>query len=278
MSYFSGSTARFDYGYDANNRIKYEQRDSGLADGFDYDVRSQWTAFNQNGTLNPNGTVSGGYYVGVTYDANGNRIAASEACCTTHYTTAASNQYKTDQTGTLSYDNNANLTSRAGWVFTYDAQNRLVTMQSGATVIHQHYDPLNRVVARNTNGTITTQVWDNWNLIEERASNDAFQRMYFHGGATNEIVASYGPAYGDAFYFQDGRGNVTHLTGPWNNVIERYTLLYLGPADVFNGKYDEQSLSFCRRDLYSRSGDLRHAEPVLPPKPGSVHAKRSDRF
>jgi YD repeat-containing protein len=73
-SYFNGSTARFDYGFDKVNRIKYEQRNLGAADGFAYDPRNELTGFNQNGTLNANGTVSAAYNVSITYDANGNRV------------------------------------------------------------------------------------------------------------------------------------------------------------------------------------------------------------
>ena len=233
-SYFNGGTARFDYGFDAANRIKYEQRDSGVADGFSFDPRSELTGFNQNGTLNANGTVSAAYNVSITYDANGNRIDALDGNIA-HYNSAPNNQYATDWTGTLTYDNNANLITRAGWVYGYDAQNRLVAIDSGSTHIRYHYDPLNRIVAREKNGVVTTQVWDNWNLIEEHEANDAFRRMYFYGVAANEIVGSYGPAYGDAFYFQDGRGNVTHLTGPSNNVIEHYTYFVSGQPTYLSG-------------------------------------------
>jgi len=222
-SYFAnGYVARYDYGFDAANRISYELRNSAVADGFSYDAQNEVTGYHHDGTVN-NGTVTGGYEIGITYDANGNRIAATEACCVAPYAAAQNNQYVSDWTGTLSYDGNANLTWRAGWAFGYDAQNRLLSIDSGSTHIRYHYDPLNRIVARDTNEDITTHVWDSWNLIEERTANNDFKRMYFHGAAPNEIVGSYGPAYGDVFYFQDGRGNVTHATGPGNNVLEHYT-------------------------------------------------------
>jgi len=96
-SYFNGSTARFDYGFDTVNRIKYEQRDSGVADGFSFDPRNELTGFNQNGILNGNGTVSAAYNLSVTYDANGNRIDALDGN-TAHYSTAPNNQYSSDWT------------------------------------------------------------------------------------------------------------------------------------------------------------------------------------
>lgn len=52
--------------------------------------------------------------------------------------------------------------------------------------------------------------------------------MYLHGAATNEAVVSYGPAYGDAFYYQDGRGNATHVVDGGNNLIERMTYFVSG--------------------------------------------------
>ncbi|HZE57539.1 MAG TPA: RHS repeat-associated core domain-containing protein [Chthoniobacterales bacterium] len=238
ISYFAGGrTARFDYGFDANNRIKYEQRDSGLADGFGFDVRNELTGFHQSGSLNQDGTVSAPYNLSISYDANGNRILADEVLYQAYYTTAPLNQYTSDHTGAIGYDYNANLTSRNGWNFTYDAQNRLVAMDNngGNIHIHQHYDGLNRIVARDQNGDVTTNVWDNWDLLEEHSSNDSFQRMYLHGGATNELAVSWGPAYGDVYYFQDGRGNTTHLTDDSNNVIEHYTYYVSGQPSYFDG-------------------------------------------
>jgi hypothetical protein len=90
-SYLNGLTARFDYGFDAANRMKYEQKDSGAADGFSFDPRNELTGFSQNGTLNSDGTVTAAYNVAFTYDANGNRIEAYDG---NHalYTTAPTNK------------------------------------------------------------------------------------------------------------------------------------------------------------------------------------------
>ena len=69
---------RFEYGFDSLNRRIYERRDSGAADGFSFDARNELTGFNQKGTLNANGAVSAAYNLSITYDANGNRIEASD--------------------------------------------------------------------------------------------------------------------------------------------------------------------------------------------------------
>ena len=187
-----------------------------------------------------------------TYDANGNRIDVSDGPHSV-YGIAASNQYKSDWTGVFQYDNNANLTWRAGWNFKYDAQNRLVALDNNSTNVHirQHYDGLNRVVARDSNGDITTNVWDNWDLLEERFSSDAIRRRYLHGAGTNEIVGSFdGPSFAAAFYFYDGRGNTTHLTNSSNTVIERYTYLVSGQPSYFDGNIGRSSSSVDNRFLF----------------------------
>src|SRR2546423_12300856 len=76
-SYFANNQmARCDYGYDVTSRMKYEQRNWGLADGFNYDVRNELKDFHKNGTLNGDGSVSASYNCSFTYDNNGSRINA----------------------------------------------------------------------------------------------------------------------------------------------------------------------------------------------------------
>src|SRR5256714_11062859 len=100
----------------------------GLPPFFPYDPRKEMTGFRRDGAVNANGTVTAGYNVGFNYDNNGNRTTVNESCCVASYTTVPTNQYMTDQTGNLNYDNNANLTGRGEWVYTYDQQNRLTSI------------------------------------------------------------------------------------------------------------------------------------------------------
>ena len=50
------------------------------------------------------------------------------------------------------YNQKGDLTSAAGWTYTYDAQNRLTTMQGPGMTITLTYDPLNRVITRQWRG------------------------------------------------------------------------------------------------------------------------------
>jgi RHS repeat-associated protein len=124
----------------------------------------------------------------------------------------------------MGYDEKGNLTSGVGWTYDYDAQNRLTTMQGAGMTITLTYDPLNRVVTRNVNGAVTQNVWDGWNLIEEHRPDCSIQRCYLQGGNQNEMVAAFdGNVHTNHWYWQDGRGNTSHITGDPGNLLERYT-------------------------------------------------------
>ena len=102
--------------------------------------------------------------------------------------------------------------------------------------IVQTYDPLNRVITRNVNGAVTQNVWEGWNLIEEHRPDWSIQRCYLQGANQNEMVAAFdGNVYSNHWYWQDGRGNTSHITGDNAALLERYTYDLSG-APTF---YDE---------------------------------------
>src|SRR5213082_3482633 len=226
-NYFAnGQIGRFDYGFDEKNRHKYEQRDWGTADGYQYDPSDEVTGYQRDGTLNGDGTVSANFWnnTNVVYDNNGNRTQVTGSGADS-YAINNLNQYTSDaNTGGMGYDPKGNLTYASGWTYTYDAQNRLTRMENGGTVIVQTYDPLNRVVTRNVNGAITQNVWEGWNLIEEHRPDWSIQRCYLQGAHQNEMVVAFdGGVYSNEWFWQDGRGNTSHITGDNAALLERYT-------------------------------------------------------
>jgi RHS repeat-associated protein len=252
-TFTGGQTARFDYGFDVMNRLTYEQRNTStgtLADGFAYDLAGQVIVCNRNGNLNSgNGLVynaadPGDFY----YDANGNRVSVTENSATRSYTTGNLNEYTSESTtGSITSNANGDLQSYNGWTYTYDAQNRLQYAVNGGTTLQFWYDGLNRQIVRymNVNGvvTITRSVWDGWNLIEERDQNDSPVEFYLHGAQTDELVARFGGAYGTTWYCQDGRGNISHLVGDGNEVLERYTYGLTGGPQFFDPSGNGRSQS-----------------------------------
>jgi RHS repeat-associated protein len=229
---------RFDYGFDAMGRHRYEQRDWGTADGYQFDPRDELTGYQRDGDLNMDGSVSAAFWNNTTlaYDNNGNRAQVTGIGADS-YTVNNLNQYTNDtNTGTMLYDPKGNLTSAAGWTYGYDAQNRLTTIQGPGMTITQTYDPLNRVVTRYVNGVLTQNVWEGWNLIEEHRPDWSIQRCYLQGANQNEMVAAFdGGVYTNEWFWQDGRGNTSHITGDNAALLERYTYDLSG-APTF---YDE---------------------------------------
>ena len=67
-------------------------------------------------------------------------------------------------------------------------------------------------------------MWEGWNLIEEHRPDWSIQRCYLQGANQNEMVAAFdGGVYTNDWFWQDGRGNTSHITGDNAALLERYT-------------------------------------------------------
>lgn len=277
---FADQQWQFGYGYDDVGRRTYEQRQkfpisapspapsptpspgtSNLADGYVYNLAGELTTFTRDGTLQANGTVTGGAAVsGLTYDANGNRTALNGS----GYVVNDLNEYTTANGATgLSYNVNGDLTGYNGWTYTYDAQDRLTQASITGTTVTYAYDGLNRQlyhdITTSAGTTRTYNVWDGWNLLEERNSAGAVVHCYIHGAATDEMVSRFQGGFPTRYYYQDGRGNTTHLTGDLNYIQERYTYGFAGNVFIYNATGGTQSTTdnrflFTGRDYMPETG------------------------
>jgi RHS repeat-associated protein len=223
----SGGTASFNYAFDAVSRLQYEQRSGGVADGYSYDLADQIIGFNRGGTLQ-NGAVTGGAEVmSLNFDANGNRVTTMDNNVMKSYAVNELNQYTQDLNGAPTYDTKGNLAGTGdGWAYTYDAQNRLTKADQNSTNTHviYYYDPLNRQVARDENGARKYSVWDGWSLIQEYHGNGNLLNNYLQGAGMDEMVARFGANNANRiWYYQDGRGNTSHVADDTGALVETYT-------------------------------------------------------
>ena len=252
-NFTGGQTARFDYGYDQVNRHTYEQRNGGAADGYGYDDADEVTAFNRDGTLNQ-GTVTGGSQVAnLVYDGSGNRTQSVSNGAAINYGINNLNQYTNLNGNPVTSDIKGNVQSYNGWIYTYDAQNRLTSASNGASPLAFWYDGLNRQIKRTINGVDTYSVWDGWNLLEEHGAGNTTLRCYGDGAATDEMVVAFdGGLYPTVWYAQDGRGNTTHLFGDGNQLLEVYTYNLSGLPKIVDpsGNLLSQS-AFANRFLFT---------------------------
>ncbi len=70
--------------------------------------------------------------------------------CNIVYAPNELNQYTQVDGNPVTHDANGNLTGHEGWVYTYDAHNRLDTAEQGATLLDLDYDPSGRLVSTGT--------------------------------------------------------------------------------------------------------------------------------
>lgn len=169
------------YGLTNNNYA----RDNGLHlqtftqdfTGTAHDLTTTFTfiASNQIETLTKNNSL---YY----YQGNDNRIGA--------YVPNGLNQYTRIAGQPLDYDGQANLTNDGTQIYTYDAENRLLTT-SGTTTSSFVYDPNGRLFQSNIGGTVTQYLYDGDALIGEYNGSGTLQRRYVHGDQVDEPLVQY---------------------------------------------------------------------------------------
>lgn len=261
------------------NRRIYEQRDFGLADGFQYDATDQIIGYQREGTLDVGaGTVSSATASSLQFDGAGNRTQITGSFEQNTYIRNKLNQYTDDAAGPGGYDPKGNLAMYAGWTVTYDAVNRLTELSHPASgqLISYRYDVLNRRIAQKVNGVVTSHVYDNWNLIEERPTDGRQPHCYLFGGASNELVVSFGSGYPNYWYFQDGRGNTSHLTDNEHIVIERYTYTFDGRVSYSDGNNSIPSSLVDNRFLFA--GAILLPETQLYDMRNRIYYPRWGRF
>jgi RHS repeat-associated protein len=188
------------------------------------------------------------------YDPVGNRTKVTESGTgvppvQTSYAANNLNQYTSVAGSNLTYDANGNLTGHAGWVLSFDAQNRLTAMSNGGTNAVFYYDARNRCVKR----TITKQgvvelyptkvfYYDGWSLLEERDDAGNMLARYYHGAGIDELLARATPT-GTVYYHQDALGSTVALTDGSGSVVESYRYDVYGSATVYDSSFIPQPSS-----------------------------------
>jgi RHS repeat-associated protein len=260
-----GTTTVSGHGYtlDATGRRTAETfpGTSTPARTYGYDTADQVTSANYDG----GGTQTDAY----AYDPAGNRSTATVIALggtATTYTANSVNQY-TSITGISVpvHDANGNLTFQNGVTYTWDSENRLLSVSDGTTVNTFTYDALHRRVTMRTavSGTVTNKVhylYDGWNVIEERTNTDTtpgFALSTFAltktltwgtdfsgtlqgaGGVGGLLLITDHSALGtSSYHFQyDGNGNVTEITDHTGASAATYRYDAFGNTLVSTGTY-----------------------------------------
>ncbi len=241
-----GGTKRFDYAYNTVNDITAVRRDSSLGDGYIYDLTQQTTEYRQNGTVDlVAGTVSSPTADNtLTFDGCGNRTNLNGTAMAFNNV----NQPDPITTGIVS-DAQGNIHTYNGWIYMYDAQNRLVNITNGTTTAIFYYDGKNRQIARSMNVTFTFSVWDDWELIEEYGTGNVRTSSYLQGahGPIKSLITNI-------YFYQDELGSTSHIADSTGHLLESYTYNLYGKPNYWDASGNPLTSSnpaYNVRDLFS---------------------------
>ncbi|MEW6246478.1 MAG: RHS repeat-associated core domain-containing protein [Nitrospirota bacterium] len=200
-------------GYDNANRRTSLTYPNGTSASYAYDAASRLTDITHIG---PSGLLEGLTYI---YDTAGNRTSLIRAngaasllpSAVTLATYDATNQQTQFGGATLTYDQNGNLTNDGTNTYTWDARNRLVTInQIGGMSIGFAYDAQNRRVAKTIDGVTLQYLYDGPDLVAELLAQ-AVRAIYIRSLAIDEPFVRQSSG-AQEYYHLDALGSVLALT------------------------------------------------------------------
>ena len=232
-SFSNTPISTFAYTYDALSRRtqRLDTTDSALTTNtFSYNVRSELI----DATM---GTNTYSY----AYDPIGNRQMASANEVTNLYQANELNQYTNINAGAVEpiYDPDGNLTQLGPWTYSWDGENRLISVSSnGVLVLQNQCDYMSRRIMKSTATQTNTFLYDSWNLIQERVEfDDAVSTNQYVWGLDLSGTLQGAGGVGGLFCWIEGRdaspshpffpsydanGNVTDLVDTNGAVVAHY--------------------------------------------------------
>lgn len=222
------------------------------ARSYGYDLADQVTS----------ASYGGGQSDSYAYDAMGNRESATLASLggtTTSYTANNANQY-TAISGWPApvHDANGNLLQQNGVTYTWDSENRLLSLQDATRRTEFSYDGLHRRVTKKVillAGSVVEShvhyLYDGWNPIRETSLLTPAQRTDYTwgsdlsgslqgaGGVGGLLLAEVSDGSGTIarHFHYDGNGNVTEVTDLAGNNLARYRYDAFGNTLVATGTH-----------------------------------------
>jgi len=133
------------------------------------------------------------------------------------------NRYASVGGTTYNYDRRGNLTSDGSRSFTYDIENRLLSV-SGSSSLNVTYDPLGRLLTTGSGGGATRYLYDGDKLVAEY-NGGTLVRRYVHGAGMDEPLVWYeGAAVTDRRWLHtDHQGSVIATSnGTGNGTLYAY--------------------------------------------------------
>jgi len=203
----------FSYTYDSNGNCTSVTTSTGT-------IQYQYDALNRLSQESyPNGKI-----INYNYDAVGNclsrMVTINGNSTTTNYNYDEADQLINVDGQVYTYDDNGNLTNDGIKTYIYDAQNRLVQVRNGTTVLASFtYDADGKRTSLTTSST-TRYLYDGNNVIAELdASNNVIARYTYNASGHLVSMMRDGQTY---YYHFNGHGDVIALTDNNGTVVATY--------------------------------------------------------
>lgn len=234
------TAAMFRYEYDFNGNRNFEEKlhHPSNSEKYHYDAEYRLDSF-KVGMLNAGNISSPVTATKYSYDAAGNRTSINNDTTTTTYTANSVNAY-TNITDSNSvnpvYDMNGNVLNDGRFTYTYDFENRILTVDGGSVAVYQ-YDAMGRRIQKVTPSGTANYFYDDMRIIEERDGSDAVSATYVYGISVDDVInmVRSGNSY---FYLQNSLGSVIAVTDDTGAVRERYEYDAYGKPEILDNSFN----------------------------------------
>jgi len=188
-----------DFSYDKLNRLRSATHPTISPENYTYDPvgnrdPSTWT-YDVGNRLTDDGIYT------YTYDANGNQLTKTEKA------------------------NPSNITT-----YTYDPENRLISVQHGADSAQYTYDGLDRRIQKDVSGTKTRYIYDHGDILLEYDGTNVLRARWMPGPGTDDPLMMERDTNGNGTfesterftYHADALGSITELTDTTGSTVRSY--------------------------------------------------------
>ena len=168
------------------------------------------------------------YNFGFSFDNIGNRITSTESGILRNYTSNLLNQYTQvdNPSSSPTYDDDGNMLTNGTWIYTWDAENRLISAVSGTQALQFKYDYMSRRIEKTVfnEGSITKSerfIYDSYKQIEklDAANGNILLQKFVWSG---EQLLSMSDTNSTYYYFADANKNIGQLLNSNGNIVANY--------------------------------------------------------
>lgn len=240
LNYQPGFNVQFNYDYDpAGNRITEEKvHRPNHSQLFSYDATDRLLQV-QEGVLTGSTISPILSQVDFDFDPLGNRNLVVDNGLVTTYTSNVDNQYTSIVgIGIINpvYDGNGNVVFDGVNSYAYDSENRLESVNGGATAVYA-YDPFGRRISSNSTAGSLDFYYSGSRLIEEyQGGTNVLLASYVYGNYVDEILTMDRGGF-TFYYIHDAQNNVVALADNAGAPEEFYEYDAFGEVTVYDPSY-----------------------------------------